>query len=141
MEGDKIVNINRLKFLTAMIGLLGGATLAPQLLAQNTQQPPPVDNGTVIKTETRVVLVDAVVTDKKGAYVRDLKQKDFKVYEDGKEQQIRSFTFEADPNSPMAQQPRYIVLLFDNSTVGFSDQRYARDAAASSSMRMRRPIG
>ncbi len=129
MEGDKIVNINRLKFLTAMIGLLGGATLAPQLLAQNTQQPPPVDNGTVIKTETRVVLVDAVVTDKKGAYVRDLKQKDFKVYEDGKEQQIRSFTFEADPNSPMAQQPRYIVLMFDNSTVGFSDQRYARDAA------------
>jgi VWFA-related protein len=76
-----------------------------------------------------VVLVDAVVTDKKGAYVRDLKQKDFKVYEDGKEQQIKSFAFEADPNSPLSTQPRYLILMFDNSTVSPSQQRYARDAA------------
>jgi VWFA-related protein len=125
-----MLNKNRLKSLTGMICLTGGIAFVSHLFAQDAQQPPPADNGTVIKTETRVVLVDAVVTDKKGGYVRDLKQKDFKVYEDGKEQQIKSFTFEADPNSPMAQQPRYTVLLFDNSTVGFGDQKYARDAAA-----------
>jgi VWFA-related protein len=114
--------MRRVKFLTAIICLAGGMSSA--------QQTPPVDSGTVIRSETRVVLVDAVVTDKKGAYVRDLKQKDFKVYEDGKEQQIKSFAFEADPNSPLSTQPRYLILLFDNSTVPPAEQHYARDAAA-----------
>src|SRR5580698_7063625 len=109
-----------MKFLAVLFALAGGSMAAQQ----------PADTGTVIKTETRIVLVDAVVTDKKGGYMRDLKQKDFKVYEDGKEQQIRSFAFEADPNSPTNQQPRYLILLFDNSTSSFSQQRYARDAAA-----------
>src|SRR5580698_7194109 len=97
----------RVKFLAAMTSLAGGV-----LLAQAPQAAPPADSGVVIRSETRVVLVDAVVTDKKGAYVRDLKQKDFKVYEDGKEQQIKSFAFEADPNSPLSTQPRYLILLF-----------------------------
>lgn len=117
----------RFKFLAAMICLMGGALLVHRAVAQ---EPKPEENGTVIKTETRVVLVDAVVTDKKGGYVRDLKQKDFKVYEDGKEQQVKSFAFEADPNSPLSTQPRYLILMFDNSTVAFADQKYARDAAA-----------
>lgn len=110
-----------MKFLAALIALASGSVRAQQQ---------PADSGTIIKTETRIVLVDAVVTDKKGGYMRDLKQKNFKVYEDGKEQQIRSFAFEADPNSPTNQQPRYLILLFDNSTSDFSQQRYARDAAA-----------
>ena len=58
-----------------------------------------VAQDNVIRTESRVVLVDAVVTDKKGKYVRDLKQKDFRVWEDNKEQTITSFTFEADAAS------------------------------------------
>src|SRR5271170_844604 len=115
--------MHRVKLLTGIICLAGGMSLAQQ-------SPAPVDSGTVIRSETRVVLVDAVVTDKKGAYVRDLKQKDFKVYEDGKEQQIKSFAFEADPNSPLSTQPRYLILMFDNSTVPPAEQRYARDAAA-----------
>jgi VWFA-related protein len=115
--------MHRVKFLTGIICLVGGVSVAQQT-------PAPVDSGTIIRSETRVVLVDAVVTDKKGAYVRDLKQKDFKVFEDGKEQQIKSFAFEADPNSPLSTQPRYLILLFDNSTVSPSQQRYARDAAA-----------
>ena len=39
--------------------------------------PAPVDSGVVIQTETRVVLVDAIVTDKKGEYLRNLTAKDF----------------------------------------------------------------
>ena len=84
----------------------------------------------VIKTETRLVLVDAVVTNKKGEYVRDLAQKDFKVYEDNKEQNVTSFSFEADPAAPSNSQPRYLVLFFDNTTMDMAHQRYARDAAA-----------
>lgn len=101
------------------------------------QQQEPVNSGTVIRSETRLVLVDAVVTDKKGAYVRDLSKKDFKVFEDNKEQQVKSFSFEADPNSPTASQPRYLVLFFDNSTMspqagsgmGVGFQMQARQAA------------
>jgi VWFA-related protein len=103
--------------------LLGLAAASP------AQQDKPADNGTVIRTETRLVLVDAVVTDKKGGYVRDLTQKDFKVWEDNKEQAIKSFSFEADPNSPTASQPRYLVLMFDNSSIGPGDQTRAREAA------------
>jgi VWFA-related protein len=90
------------------------------------QQP---QTGVVIQTETKLVLVDSVVTDKKGQYVRDLTMKDFKVWEDNKEQTIKTFTFEADPNSPASNQARYLVLFFDNSTIGFGDQAHAREAA------------
>jgi len=100
--------------------------------AQSTPpQAYPADPNSVIRVDTNVVLVDAVVTDKKGNYVRDLKQKDFKVFEDGKEQSIKSFSFEADPASPLNSQPRYLVLMFDNSTMNFGDQAIARKAAVS----------
>jgi VWFA-related protein len=95
------------------------------------QKPEPADPNGVIRVQTNVVLVDAVITDKKGAYVRDLKQKDFKIYEDNKEQAIKSFSFEADPASPQNNQPRYLVLFFDNSTMSFGDQGLARKAATS----------
>jgi VWFA-related protein len=95
---------------------------------QNSQQP--ADSGAVIRTETRVVLVDTVVTDKKGAYVRDLTAKDFKVWEDNKEQKITSFSFEADPAAPNNGQPHYLVLFFDNATMNASEQAQARAAAA-----------
>ena len=85
----------------------------------------------VIRAETRVVLVDTVVTDKKGNYLRDLTQKDFRVWEDGKEQPVTSFSFEEDAASPgKRQQPHYMVLFFDNSTMDIGDQAKARDAAA-----------
>ncbi|MDR3721451.1 MAG: hypothetical protein P4L00_07605, partial [Candidatus Acidoferrales bacterium] len=49
---------------------------------------------TGIPTETRQVLVDAVVTDKKGNYVSDLSASDFRVWEDDKEQAIVNCVFE-----------------------------------------------
>lgn len=84
----------------------------------------------VIHVETREVLVDAVVTDKKGNYIRDLAQKDFKVWEDGKEQALTSFSFQDSTGSPGSAPPHYMVLFFDNSTMNPSDQISARDAAA-----------
>jgi VWFA-related protein len=99
--------------------------------AQQSSAPAaPAADPSIFHAETRVVLVDAVVTDKKGNYVRDLAQKDFKVWEDGKEEAVSSFSFE-DNTAPSAQkQPRYLVLFFDNSTMDMGDQAKARDAAA-----------
>jgi VWFA-related protein len=86
-------------------------------------------SGTVIKKESRLVLVDAVVTDKKGKYVRDLTQNDFKVYEDNKEQQVSSFSTGADIAVQANAQKRYLILFFDNSSMQAPDQIQARNAA------------
>jgi VWFA-related protein len=116
------MNLRRWMIFAAAVCLTGGLSRAQKDQA-------PADSGVVLRTETRVVLVDAVVTGKKGEYVRDLKAKDFKVFEDGKEQAIKSFTFEADPGSPAASQNRYLVLFFDASTMNPGDQIQARQAA------------
>src|SRR5437588_51836 len=63
----------------------------PQAASPAEQQP-----AVVIKKESKLVLVDSVVTDKKGNYIRDLTQNDFKVFEDNKEQQVSTFTTGAD---------------------------------------------
>ncbi len=76
------------------------------------------------------MLVDAVVTDKKGNYVHDLTQKDFKVYEDNKEQQVASFSTGADVAVQANNaQKRYLILFFDNSSMAAPDQIQARGAA------------
>ena len=109
--------------------------------ARAQDQPPPQDSAKpqdelakspVIKKESRLVLVDAVVTDKKGNYIRDLKQDEFKVYEDDKEQQVSSFSFGSDTGGPESNntQKRYLVLFFDNSSMALPDQMSARTAAA-----------
>ena len=65
------------------IGLFTIAALPLPLRAQNAEpakpeapaQQQPMATTPVVRTESRVVLVDAVVTDKKGNYVHDLTQK------------------------------------------------------------------
>jgi VWFA-related protein len=78
----------------------------------------------IITSELRLVLVDTVVTDKKGGYVSGLTQKDFRVFEDNKEQTISSFSVESSDSAP-----RYTVLFFDNATAG-PGETFARQAAA-----------
>src|SRR5262245_25539428 len=67
---------------------------------QQPQQP-------VFRTGINFVRVDAIVTDKQGNPVADLKQTDFEVFEDGKRQSIETFRFvKADGAAPVeAQRP------------------------------------
>ena len=109
--------------IACFAGLFLTAGLIPSLAQA------PVDSGAIIRTETKLVLVDSVVTDKKGNYVRDLTAKDFKVWEDGKEQTIKSFSSGSDPSGGNSQK-HYLVILFDNSTMEFGDQARARQAAS-----------
>ncbi|HEX4134914.1 MAG TPA: VWA domain-containing protein [Bryobacteraceae bacterium] len=62
-----------------------------------------------IRTETRVVLVDTIVTSKQGEYVHDLSAKDFRLWEDNKEQTLKSVTLERSADAASSRQ-RYIVL-------------------------------
>ena len=94
------------------------------------QAPAPAEpSGVTIKKETKLVLVDAVVTDKKGNYVRDLAQNDFKVFEDNQEQPISSFSSGAEAVTQPNGQRHYLILFFDNSTMAAPDQIQARGAA------------
>lgn len=84
----------------------------------------------VIRTESRLVLVDAVVRDKKGKLVRDLGLGDFRVWDDGKEQAVTSFSLESAGAAPGKAQKHYLLLLFDNSFGAHTDLIAARRDAA-----------
>ena len=84
--------------------------------------------GPVIESNTRLVLVDTVVTDKKGNYLRDLAQKDFKVFEDNKEQTITSFSRESAATQDAARK-HYTLLFFDDTSVKPALHSYAGGAA------------
>ena len=69
----------------------------------------------VIQTETRLVLVDAVVTGKKDQPVRDLSAKDFRVWEDNKEQSIQSVSLNTSRSNRT-------ILFFDSGNLSAADQ-------------------
>jgi VWFA-related protein len=79
-------------------------------------QQPAYETSAVLKVKTRLVVVDVVARDAKGAPVTDLKQEDFTVIEDGKEQKLRIFNFQHPDDSlaAPAQSPTTSVNVVDN---------------------------
>jgi len=78
----------------------------------------------VVRVSTNLVVLNVTVTDQNGAYVKGLKLKDFKIFEDGKEvpaSTISSFSFQESPYAA--------VVLLDSS--GSMETRFslARSAA------------
>ena len=69
-----------------------GAELRAQGPAPGGQQELPDQGGFTLKADVSLVLVEATVRDDKGRIVSDLKPEDFRVLEDGVEQQITSFS-------------------------------------------------
>lgn len=68
-------------------------------------QQPAYETSTVLKIKTRLVVVDVVARDAKGAPVTDLKQDDFTILEDNKEQKVRLFVFQHPGSAPPGQKP------------------------------------
>ncbi len=105
--------------------------LTPGDPAQNKPAAETPSTTGVIKTETNLVLVDVAVTGKKQEYLKDLGQNDFHIFEDGAEQNIVSFTREAEIKPDAPGHDRYMVLFFDDTSLPRSaDQMVARQAAA-----------
>ena len=118
----------------SLLFLAGAGVVARPARAQQPPPPPAADQTAagappVIRAESRVVRVDVIVTDKKGNYVHDLAPADFRVYDNDKEQQIVNFSFGSTASSPAAPERHYMVLFFDDSTMGIGDQAQARQAA------------
>ncbi len=124
---------------------------SPQVPANSQakeQKPATVyESATVLKTITRLVVVDVVATDKNGP-VAGLERGDFTILEDGNPQQIRVFTFQqphpgaAATAAPVAARlpdnvytnfPRYTidsslnVVLLDALNTSLPHQAYVRD--------------
>jgi VWFA-related protein len=82
----------RLRLIGPIVLLAGAALTAGQAPAPPAQQPPAAQQPPTFKVRVDYVEVDAVVTDRQGRIVRDLKKEDFQVLEDGKAQAITTFT-------------------------------------------------
>src|SRR5215472_1423949 len=80
------------------------ALLAQLPLALFAQQASVPQSAPAIRATTELVLVNVVARDKRGNLVRDLKQQDFMVLEDGQKQQVASFDFENIDELALAQQ-------------------------------------
>lgn len=117
-------------FLTTIVMCLvvgRGGTAYFRVYAQQAADTPTAAAAT-IRAESRLVLVDVVVTDKKNNYIEDLTQNDFKVWQDDQEQKISSFSSERQSSSASAQK-RHLVLFFDDDSMQPADQARARQAA------------
>lgn len=108
-----------------------------QQLADNQIQPAEVEEEFTFRVPVDVVVVNTIVTDRKGNPITDLTADDFAVFEDGKPQAIQSFSrefyrnirsvepvgeesepieVEATPVDPDTVRPRYISLVIDDVT-------------------------
>src|SRR5262249_37245323 len=113
---------------------------AAWLLAQSTPQQLPASS---IRVNTRLVLVDVVVTDRQGKPVTGLKVEDFTIEEKGKKQKVAFFQTPEEAqkqnmppqlgpglytNKPEFRSPGgpLTILLLDAANTPFRDQAYAR---------------
>ncbi len=67
-----------------------GPTPSPQPSPQEIQRPESID---VVRISTNLVQVDAVVTDKNGKVVTDLKPEELEIFEDGRKQKITHLSY------------------------------------------------
>ena len=99
-------------------------TLAFTICAQTVKPtPPPVDDGEVIKVNSRLVVVPVSVTDANGQPVSGLKSDGFRIAEEGKNQQIENV-------SDAQKVPLEIALLFDISASTDSMFKFEQETAA-----------
>jgi Ca-activated chloride channel family protein len=82
-----------------------------------------VDEGDVVRVDTQLVSVPAVVTDKTGRPLSNLRANDFVLYEDGRPQQISNFA--------TTEAPFEVALLLDTSGSTRADIALIRRAARS----------
>ena len=93
--------------------VLGGANYpnnrqpAPAPTTQQQTGPEEVDAGDIIKVNTTLVTIPVSVMDRDGRYVPNLRKEDFRLWEDGVEQQVAFFS--------SVDKPFSVVLMLDTS--------------------------
>jgi VWFA-related protein len=82
----------RLAFAFTLAALSGGLLAAQQQPAPQTPTPPADQPPVTFRVEVNYVEVDAVVTDAQGMPISNLTKNDFEIYEDGKKQDVATFS-------------------------------------------------
>jgi VWFA-related protein len=104
----------------ATAGTKTGAT-PPRRTSAPTEVGDEVDEGDVVRVDTQLVSVPAVVTDKSGRPLPNLRADNFVLYEDGRPQQISNFA--------TTEAPFEVALLLDTSGSTRADIALIRRAA------------
>ncbi len=116
------MRFRRVELALALVGLVAGVATAQDA----TPTSPNITETPVVRAESRLVLVDTVVTDKKGNHIRDIAPGEFHVFEDNKEQSIKSVTPESTTRERSGMSS-YFVLFFGRMNT--SELVYAREKA------------
>src|SRR6266536_1686117 len=91
--------------------VLGGANRGPNEQKPSTQQkdagPEEVSAGDVVRVDTTLVSIPVSVMDRDGKYIPNLRKEDFRIWEDGVEQQVAYFA--------STEKPFTVVLMIDTS--------------------------
>jgi VWFA-related protein len=155
--------LKRRHFLAViLIAQLSAASLSQQTRTKITEPPPPLpqqpktqpqkpEDVDVVRITTNLVQVDAVVTDKGGKVVTDLKPEEVQIFEDGKPQKITHFSYNvietpvvpspakpatvdknAPPAPPVALKPeqvrRTMAIVVDDLGLSFESTHFVRQA-------------
>jgi Ca-activated chloride channel family protein len=95
----------------------------------NQKQSAEVDEGSVVRVSTSLISVPAVVMDRNGRYIANLRREDFKIYEDGVEQNLSYFA--------SVEKPFTVALMLDVSGSTQFQLSQIRDAANTFVSRLR----
>lgn len=107
--------------VVAIVAVFGGyRSLGAQTKSQSKSEPP--QDVDVIRVSTTLVTVPVSVMDRNGRFIRDLKQDQFHLFEDGVEQKIAFFE--------TAEQPFTVALLLDVSDSTVEKITQIKNAAA-----------
>lgn len=80
-----------------------------------------VDEGSIVRVSTSLITVPAIVMDRNGRYVPNLRKEDFRIYEDGVEQTVANFA--------SVEKPFTVALMLDVSGSTQSQLAQIRGAA------------
>ena len=139
-------------FLTILVSLVWASTIGAQTPAtprtapvlrsggtystktNETQQvandaSPEIDEGSVVRVSTSLITVPAVVMDRNGRYIPNLRKEDFQIFEDGVEQQLAYF-------APV-ERPFTVALMLDVSGSTQLQMALIREAANTFVSRLR----
>src|SRR5882672_3420958 len=111
-------------FLTILVSLVWAGALSTktsesQKAGDNAS--PEIDEDSVVRVSTSLITVPAVVMDRNGRYIPNLKKEDFRIFEDGVEQRVAYFA--------SVERPFTVALMLDVSGSTQSQLSQIREAA------------
>ncbi len=107
----------------------GGTYSSNQSESAANKEPIEVDEASIVRVSTSLITVPAVVMDRNGRYIFNLKKEDFRIYEDGVEQNVAYFA--------SVEKPFTVALMLDVSGSTQAQLAQIREAANTFVSRLR----